>query len=121
VVWVLVGKSETLVLHLMSLWIRCTRSFLLWTPEQLDDFYALLMTIIQNLLMFPLEKKYQEIKFSNSQIQNRILKRTGGMEFMQAIGFQIQIKEDQKYFIFQPEDYFHELHASLSWLRFSIS
>jgi hypothetical protein len=101
----------------MSLWVRCTRSFLLWSPAQLDDFYAIVMMIVNNLRTFPLERKYQELKFSNSQIQNRILKRSGGMEFMQAIGFQIQSKEDQKYFIFQ-EDYFQELDGSLSWLRF---
>jgi hypothetical protein len=65
------------------------------------------------------------------QRANRIINRAGGVEYMQAIGFQISSKDNQKYFLFPQTEqgrgqggeeegnpYFDELNSSLSWLRF---
>jgi hypothetical protein len=100
----------------MNLWTRCTRYLLLWTPSQLDDFFDLMTKIIQNIRSSPEERKFKELKLSNSIIQKRIVERNGGLEFMQAIGFEVAIVGENKILCFS-DQYFDELLPSLSWLR----
>lgn len=100
----------------MNLWIRCTRYFLLSTSNELDDLYNILQQIILNIISHPEEIKYQEIKLTNKIIKERILNRNGGIEFMQAIGFQIIQKDNIKIFQFS-NLYLNELSSSLEWLR----
>jgi hypothetical protein len=100
----------------MNLWTRCTRYLLLWTPSQLDDFFDLITKIIENIQRSPEERKYKELKLSNSMIQKRIVERAGGLDFMQAIGFVALTIGENKMLCFSDE-YFDELLPSLNWLR----
>ena len=73
---------------------------LLWTPSDLDDFYALVEIIVTNILEHPNDIKFKELKFNNGVIQKRIISRIGGLDVMAAFGFDTLVKDDAKSFEF---------------------
>jgi hypothetical protein len=85
---------------IMSIWEKCTRLFLLWTPSDLDDFLQIVQTISSNIIEHPNEQKYKELNLSKGVIQKKIVSRLGGLDFMCAIGFEEVSKEDVKYLQF---------------------
>lgn len=61
--------------------------------ESLQDLTSLLTTLCRNILENPLVSKYRTIKLSNESIQRRLVKRSGGVEFLVAIGWRSLLRE----------------------------
>lgn len=80
-----------------KLYHRCARLLCLNTPDDLTQLYQLLRTILHNIISEPLNEKFQTIKLSNVNIQSRLVNRSGGIEFLLAVGFKKKtIDEDNE-------------------------
>jgi len=99
--------------------VKCSHLFLLWTPNELDDFTSIATTLLTNILNNPYVQKYKEIKLQNSTVQSRIVSRNGGIDFLYAAGFESVNREDTKMLVFQ-DHYIPTLESTIEWLRVTV-
>lgn len=106
-----------------SLWEKCARTLSLNTTADLLDLLDLLQTLCQNIISNQEESKFRTIKLSNKTIQNRLINRKGGLEFLAAVGFLTKIVDGNKILqldIDESEDNQHvylDIEDSLAWLN----
>jgi hypothetical protein len=77
-------------------WEKCARTLSLNTESDLIQLYDLLQTLCKNVILNPSEKKYRIVKLSNKGIQDRLVNRKGGLEFLNAVGFQTKVVDGSK-------------------------
>jgi hypothetical protein len=80
-----------------SMFHRSARSLPLNSVDDLLNLKELLLKLCQNIINNPTEEKFHSIKLSNKSIQNRLINRKGGVEFLAAIGFVSIFKDGEKY------------------------
>lgn len=80
-----------------SMFHRSARSLPLNSVDDLLNLQELLLKLCQNIIDNPIEIKFHSIKLSNKSIQNRLINRKGGIEFLAAIGFISITKDGEKY------------------------
>jgi hypothetical protein len=91
----------------------------------LIDLQDILNTICKNIVNNPFEPKYQTIKLSNKTVQQRIVQRKGGLEFLGAVGFIVEVLDGQKVLQFDTEGLTEEtipvvIEDGLNWLNATI-
>ena len=64
-------------------------------PNGLKTAWSTLLKIISNIGMHPQEAKYRRVRLSNAAIQQRVVKYTGSVEFLQLCGF-VECKRDDE-------------------------
>lgn len=75
-----------------------------------DALQACITTVckyLDNILSHPDDPKYRKIKLSNKSLQEKVVKLKGGMEFLQAVGFQrslISSDEGENEFLVLPDE-----------------
>lgn len=108
-------------IHLFYLRSGCMLS--VNTMADLNDLHQLCHTICDNILNNPHDAKYQQIKLSNKSIQTRLLTKNGGLDFLYAIGFEVQIHDFQKVLVLNTknDDYFENIQYGLIWLDETIN
>jgi PUB domain len=79
-----------------SNWEKCARMLSLNKREDLYDLLNLLQTLCQNILLNPTEPKFRSIKLNNKTIENRLINRKGGLEFLTAAGFKTVVVDTVK-------------------------
>lgn len=79
-----------------SNWEKCARILSLNKRDDLYDLTNLLQTLCQNILSNPEEPKFRTIKLNNKTIENRLLSRKGGLEFLAAAGFKTVVVDAVK-------------------------
>ncbi len=77
-------------------WEKCARTLSLNTKKELFDLSELLQILCKNVILNPSEKKYRIVKLSNKGIQERLVNRKGGLEFLNAVGFQTKVLDRSK-------------------------
>ena len=104
-----------------SAWEKCSRTILLNSKVEILDLLELLQKLCMNIISNADDLKYRTIKLNNKTIQNRLLSRKGGLEFLSAIGFRTVIIDGVKNLQLDIGDAdrtlkFDEIEDSLSWL-----
>lgn len=61
--------------------------FLLNTILDMLDLRIMLDQIMNNIIAHNDEEKYRTLKVANNTVRDRVLSRSGGLEFLQALGF----------------------------------
>lgn len=79
-----------------SNWEKCARMLSLNKRDDLFDLLNLLQTLCQNILLNPMEPKFRTIKLNNKTIENRLINRKGGLEFLTAAGFKTVVVDAVK-------------------------
>ena len=79
-----------------SNWEKCARMLSLNKREDLYDLLNLLQTLCQNIILNPMEAKFRTIKLNNKTIENRLINRKGGLEFLAAAGFKTVVVDAVK-------------------------
>jgi hypothetical protein len=92
---------------------RCGRMLPVNSFTDLYDLHQLCHTICNNILQHPHDMKYQQLKLSNKSIQTRLLTRHGGLDFLHAIGFEIQTHDFQKVLVLRNNE---NIQYGLMWL-----
>lgn len=87
-----------------NMFIKSARYLLLNSPDDLTDLQSVLTTIVQNILSNPSDSKYRFIKLSNKIVQNKIINRKGGIEFLGGAGFDIITKDGEKALFLSPNE-----------------
>jgi len=97
---------------------RCGRMLPINNISNLNDLQQLCHMICNNILQHPNDIKYQQLKLSNKLIQTRLLTRKGGIEFLHAIGFEIQTHDFQKVLVLKNNEnnYIDNIRNGLIWL-----
>lgn len=125
-----------------SLWERCARQLSLNTVADLTDLQSVLTTILSNCSQNPTNMKYFNLKLTNKLVQVRlsvkssllyiasrsqafmtlwfltqgkIVSREGGIDFLNAVGFDSKIIEGEKMLCLDP-NLIESLETSLHWL-----
>lgn len=70
-----------------AIWEKCARLLLLNNATEIVDFVETIEKIINNIMLNPDEDKFKVLKAANKLVKTKILDRSGGMEFLFAIGF----------------------------------
>ncbi len=103
--------------------------------DELESFFSIIEKITDNITSHPEEIKYQKLKFSNRIVTDKINNRPGGMDFMLAMGFDIEVERSNsdkagtldgrrtgedgelggKYYILQ-SNRIESINSSLIWL-----
>lgn len=108
-----------------DLWEKCTRHMLLWSEDELDSFLHIIQKVSDNITSHPEDTKYQKLKFNNRLVNEKINARTGGVDFMLAMGFDVIEEEvtgaargtgSEKMYVLR-KDGLGSIAASVSWLR----
>lgn len=86
----------------------------MWTPSDLDDFLQIIQTISTNIIENPNEARFKELNLSKGIIQKKIVSRSGGLDFLYAIGFETIVKDDTKYLQFNGA--MQAIYISTLWL-----
>lgn len=63
-----------------------------------------LLKIVNNLLSKPDEPKFRSINVRNSAFNQKVVGKSGGLEFLYAIGFSRRIDSSGEYLILKPQD-----------------
>jgi hypothetical protein len=58
--------------------------------------------ILNNILTYPREEKYRQIRFSSRTLQTKVVNTRGGLPFLFEIGFQKKVIEFQEFLVFDP-------------------
>ena len=80
-------------------WIKCIRILTLNSLSELLDLEELIYKILNNILINIDEIKYRELKQSNKLVQDRILKRKGGLELLSALNFTLVSRGEEKLYV----------------------
>lgn len=103
----------------MDIWEKCTRCMLLWNEDELESFLHIILTLGGNIVSHPDEIKYHRLKFSNRNVREKINARTGGADFMQAMGFEVKDEDNngniERMFVLRPEEV-RNVPSGLDWL-----
>jgi hypothetical protein len=102
-------------------WEKCARLLLLNSLLDIDEMKTTLELILKNIINNIEDKKYRSIKSSNKVVNRKILSKNGGLEFLLAVGFQIQNDETGAKILVLPtqDDNIHEIsliQVALDWL-----
>ena len=106
-------------------WEKCARTISLNTRSEIFDLSNLLGTICLNITSHPIDPKYRIIKLNNKIIQDRLLSRKGGLEFLDAIGFKAVVVDAFRTLQLDVSDVGNnekmaEIADSLTWLTSTI-
>mmetsp|Transcript_20161 Transcript_20161/g.19474 ORF Transcript_20161/g.19474 Transcript_20161/m.19474 type:complete len:315 (-) Transcript_20161:125-1069(-) len=106
-------------------WEKCARTLSLNTESDLIKLCDLLQTLCKNVILNPSEKKYRIVKLSNKGIQDRLVNRKGGLEFLNAVGFQTKVLDGSKVLelvvdIDDEISYIYQMEESLVWLASTV-
>jgi hypothetical protein len=99
------------------MWEVCARQIMLWNSHQLDEFFRVISTIVQNIVDHPEEGKYRELKCENKTIHSKLLAREGGLDILHVFGFVDKTSHGVKLLVFDSEDV-STLSENLNWLRY---
>jgi hypothetical protein len=97
------------------MWERAARELTLNSPEQLENFIEICTKILTKIAENPLEEKYQSLKIANALIANRVIPIKGGMSFLNASGFKLEVVGLDKVLVYKSDPL--EALDSLAWLR----
>jgi hypothetical protein len=103
-------------------WEKCARLFLLNSVLDIDELKSTLDLILNNIIDNIQEEKYRSVKYSNKTVNSKILSKSGGVEFLLAVGFLIKIDETGTKMLVLPiqENHTEEIntiHVALDWLN----
>jgi hypothetical protein len=95
------------------------------SQTELLDLKDIILTLCRNISLHPEDQKFRIIKQSNKVVQQRIVPRKGGLEFLGAIGFIVEIIDGQKVLHFEgtdlsPADVSAVIEDGLAWLESTI-
>lgn len=117
------------------LWEKCARLLALNSPVELIQINDIARTLITNIVEKPTEEKYRTVKCSNKIINQKILSKSGGVDFLICAGFVASIDEETslKILSYIPKNNFNpkksklisnedkkELEDCLEWLSSTI-
>ena len=117
------------------LWEKCARLLALNSPVELIQINDIARTLITNIVEKPTEEKYRTVKCSNKIINQNILSKSGGVDFLICAGFVASIDEETslKILSYIPKNNFNlkksklisnedkkELEDCLEWLSSTI-
>lgn len=108
-----------------SSWEKCARTISLNTREDIFDLMNLLQTLCLNILRDSEEPKYRIIKLNNKTIEDRLVNRKGGLEFLTAAGFKTVVVDairTMQLEIDEPNSAVQlvELDEALAWLTYTV-
>lgn len=98
------------------MWEVCARQMMLWNEHEMDEFFATISKIVENILSNPTDTKYQELKCENKHIRSKILERPGGLDIMHLLGFENTSIQGIKFLVLNGES-IHVLSDSFCWIK----
>jgi UBX domain-containing protein 6 len=90
---------------------------LLREEEQGAKAAALLSRVLNNIISKPGDEKYRKLRLSNKKVQDELVNVSGGLEFLQAAGFQLVFDEADGYAVLPEGEPLEQLHAALRALE----
>jgi predicted helicase len=75
-------------------WERCKRLFLMNSPDALAEFSQTLSKMLTNIIDKPDDPRFRTVKASNASIKKKILDKSGGSEFLAALGFVATVDQE---------------------------
>jgi hypothetical protein len=100
-------------------WEKCARLFLFNSMIDIVEMQTTLTLILNNIIDNIGDFKYRTIKVANKSVNNKVLSKSGGLEYLLACGFQVQIDESGTKVLVLPvkENDTISMQNSLEWLK----
>lgn len=119
-------------------WEKCARLLLVNSPNDLSIIKLTADTLILNIINNPTEVRYRTLNCANKNLSEKLLSKSGGVEYLLCVGFSVLIDEatDSKLLRFSKRIYstkkdrfeaplsdreIVDLRESLEWMNSTIS